>query len=311
MTTLDTRRIYIFLAFAFGLAWATALVIFLTGGLVDSPALIPDTRFTLALVLIAGVFMFSPAIANVLTRLITREGRIDLYLQPQFKINWRFWVAAWFVPALLTVIGAVIFFLIFPSQFDPSLSILRDALAAAAQAGQEIPIPVEVLAVIQILQGLLLSPVLNSLFTFGEEFGWRGYLQPKLMPLGWRKAMLLMGVIWGVWHWPIILMGHNYSLEYPGVPWAGPLAMVWFTFVVGTVFGYWALRGGSVWPAVIGHAAINGIAAIGILFSDGNPNPALGPLPVGMIGSIAWTAYALWLFLRANPDQQLESAEQV
>ena len=76
------------------------------------------------------------------------------------------------------------------------------------------------------------------------------------------------------------------------------------------MLGYWTLRGGSVWPAVIGHAAINGIAAIGILFSDGNPNPVLGPLPVGIIGSIAWTAYALWLLVRAIPDQQLENAEQ-
>lgn len=59
MTTLDTRRIYIFLACAFGLAWATALVIYLTGGLVASPALIPDTGFTLAFVLVAGVYMFS------------------------------------------------------------------------------------------------------------------------------------------------------------------------------------------------------------------------------------------------------------
>ncbi|MER3459512.1 MAG: CPBP family intramembrane metalloprotease domain-containing protein, partial [Chloroflexota bacterium] len=83
------------------------------------------------------------------------------------------------------------------------------------------------------VQAILLAPLLNALPVFGEEFGWRAYLQPKLLPLGGRKAMLLMGLIWGVWHWPVVAMGYNFGLDYVGAPWLGMLLMVWFTLAFG------------------------------------------------------------------------------
>ena len=53
------------------------------------------------------------------------------------------------------------------------------------------------------------------------------------MPLGWRKAMLLIGVIWGIWHWPVIFMGYEYGESYSGHPWLGPLLFIWITFCLG------------------------------------------------------------------------------
>ena len=115
--------------------------------------------------------------------------------------------------------------------------------------------------------------------------------------------MAAMGIIWGVWHWPIIAMGHNYGLDYPGAPWLGMLAMTWFTFVAGTFLGWLAFRGGSVWPAVIGHAAINATAGLGLLVSTGRVNLLLGPLPVGIVGSAGFSAVALWILLRWRPAE--------
>jgi membrane protease YdiL (CAAX protease family) len=66
------------------------------------------------------------------------------------------------------------------------------------QSGEAIPFSVGTLAMIQIAQALLLATIINSFFTFGEEFGWRAYLQPKLLPMGFRKTMLWMGPIWGL-----------------------------------------------------------------------------------------------------------------
>jgi uncharacterized protein len=120
------------------------------------------------------------------------------------------------------------------------------------------------------------------------------------MPLGGRKAMLLMGLIWGVWHWPIILMGHNYGLDYPGAPFLGPLAMTWFCLVIGIFLGWVTLKSNSVWPAVIGHAAVNGIAGMGIIFTQGTPNPILGPLSVGIIGGLGFTLVALLIYFSPN-----------
>jgi len=292
----DRKRIYIYLAFAFGIAWATALVIYLTGGLANSPELAPGSGITLALVLLAGVYMMAPALAHLLTRLITHEGWQDTWLRPRFKYGWRFWAAGWFMPAVFTILGGAFFFLLFPQFYDGELKTLRELLKASGQPALN---PWLVIA-LNVLQGVVIAPFLNGLATFGEEFGWRAYLQPKLMPLGARKAMLWMGLIWGVWHWPVIAMGHNYGLDYPGAPWLGLVAMVLFTFVCGTLLGWITLRGGSVWPAVIGHAAINGMAALPALFVQGKPNPLLGPLPVGGIPLLIWALPVAYLFLKPH-----------
>ena len=297
--TLDRKRIGIYLAFAFGIAWAFGLIIALTGGLAHSPQLIPGTPITLALVLLATGYMWAPALAHIATRLITREGWQGMLLRPNLKRGWPYWLLAWFLPLVMTILGAALFFAIFPQFFDPSLGTVKRMLAQSAQAtGQPIPLSPWALVAVEAVAGTLLAPLVNSLFTFGEEFGWRAYLLPRLLPLGERKAMVAMGVIWGVWHWPVIAMGHNYGFNYPGAPWTGMLAMVWLTFVLGTFLGWLTLRAGSVWPAVIGHAAINGISGLGALFVQGTPNPLLGPLPVGLIGSAAWAALALWILLR-------------
>jgi membrane protease YdiL (CAAX protease family) len=299
LTAIDKKRIWIYLGFAFGISWLTALVIYLTGGLQNSPIIDLDgTQITLAYLLLATVYMFGPALANIITRLVTREGKADLFLEPKFdRGRWLFWLLAWFLPGLLTILGVVIFFALFPTYYDPNLGILTQQLEAA---GSTTPASPWLIVVAQTLQALLLTPVLNAIPTFGEEFGWRGYLQPKLMPLGARKAVLLTGLIWGVWHWPVILMGYNYGLDYFGAPFLGPLAMVWFTLALAVIFGWLSFKAQSVWPAVIGHGALNGIAAIGILLVRGEPSPLLGPAPTGVIGGLGMTLFAIILLIVPN-----------
>ena len=294
---LNRRRIVIFLAFAFGIAWAASLAIYLTGGLKDSPVLIEAPRVTLAFVLLAGPVMWAPALAHMLTRLVTREGWQETWLRPQLRRGWPYWLAAWALPAVLTVGGLVVYFLAFPRHYDAELTTLRKMLEATPVDPGELNL--WVLVAVQVLQALLLAPVINGIATFGEEFGWRGYLQPKLMTLGVgpRRTMMLMGLIWGVWHWPAILMGHNYGLEYVGAPFLGPLAMVWFTLTVGTLLGWLTFRAESVWPAVIGHAVLNGTANLGVIFVRGDPNPLVGPLPVGVVGGVAFSALGVALLL--------------
>jgi membrane protease YdiL (CAAX protease family) len=289
---LDTRRIIIFLGFAFGIAWITGLIIYLNGGLTHSPQIAPGV--SLALLLMATVYMWAPALGNILTRLITHEGWEDMGLRPHFKKGWRFWLAGWFLPVVVTMPGAVLFFLLFPQYFDASLPYVRQIMAASPSMSSIAP---WTLAIIQIAQGVLIAPIINSVATFGEEFGWRAYLLPKLMPLGGRKAMVLIGLIWGVWHWPVILMGYEYGFNYPGYPWAGPLLFIWVTFGLGIFLGWLTLRGKSIWPAVICHAAINGIAGVAIIATTDQPNLLLGPLPVGIIGSLGFALVAIAVFV--------------
>ena len=182
---LDVKRLGIFLALAFGLAWIIGLVIFLTGGLVNSPVLVPQLQLTLAVVLLAVGYMWAPALAHVLTRLLTREGWQDTWLRPHFKRGWRYWLAAWVVPALATIVGAAVFFALLPRYFDPDLTMLRGMLAQNAQTATMNP---WLIVAAQLGSAVLIAPLLNGLFTFGEEFGWRGYLLPKLLPKLERSA---------------------------------------------------------------------------------------------------------------------------
>ena len=291
MHAVDKRRVLIFLALAYGIAWGMALVVYLTGGLVSSPILVPALNLSLASLLIALGVMWAPALAHVLTRVITREGWRDVGLRPRLRRGWPYWIAAWFLPGILTIIGVVAYYLVFPEQFDPTLQRLSALLPP------EYSVDPWVIVAVQTVQALLISPLINALFTFGEEFGWRGYLQPRLMPLGGRRAILVVGIIWGLWHAPIIAMGHNYGLAYPGAPWTGILMMTGATILFAALLGWVTVRGGSVWPAVIGHAAINGMAAIGVLFLQGEPNPLLGPTAVGAIGSAGFALMAALLFV--------------
>ncbi len=300
----DTRRLIIFLAIAFGIAWLVAGVIYFTGGLKDSPVLAPG--LTLAFVLLTFGYMLAPALANVLTRLFTREGWRDVKLRPNFRAGLPFWAAAWVLPGVLTLLGTALFFVVFPGLFDSKLGVL-------AQSVQKAGIPLEnlnlwTMMVANVLQAIVIAPLINGFFTFGEEFGWRAYLLPRLLPLGERKAVLYSGVIWGVWHAPIIAMGHNYGFGYFGAPLTGILMMIVFCVALGTFLSWATLRAGSVWPAVIGHGAINGIAAIGALMLAGEPNTLLGPAPTGIIGMLPWLVLAGFLYLRlkGRPDVAAE-----
>jgi membrane protease YdiL (CAAX protease family) len=113
------------------------------------------------------------------------------------------------------------------------------------------------------VQTVLLAPVLAIVIALGEEYGWRGYLQTELFKLGRVRGVLLLGVIWGAWHWPIILMGYN----YPGHPLLGLLLMALYTTGLAVVLGYAVLKSGSILLAAYLHAlnnqVVNFIAAMG------------------------------------------------
>ncbi|HLO29260.1 MAG TPA: CPBP family intramembrane glutamic endopeptidase, partial [Anaerolineales bacterium] len=95
-----------------------------------------------------------------------------------------------------------------------------DIKAAFPQLAASLPAPAIMLTMA--VNILIVGPFLGLIITFGEEYGWRGYLQTELTRLGRIRGVFLLGVIWGIWHWPVIWMGYN----YPGQPVLGSIAMV-------------------------------------------------------------------------------------
>lgn len=283
---LTTKRIWIYLGITFLLTYAYEF-------LAVYPMVFSENPMVAAMATpLIGLAMFMPAVGVLLTRLITKEGFKNAWIKPNFKGHIRYYVFGWFAPAVLTLIGMGVYFLIFPNQFDGSLSFLQTTLAAA---GQEMP--TEVLKAtmgIQLVMAFLLAPLLNALPCFGEEWGWRGYLLPKMMEkFSIGKVLLINGVIWGVWHAPITAIGHNYRMGYAGWPVTGILAMCVFCIVMGVIFSYITIKTGSCLPAVLAHGSLNGIAAIGIYFTKDGGNPFVGPAPTGIIGASAFIVVAI------------------
>lgn len=127
---------------------------------------------------------------------------------------------------------------------------------------------------------VLIGPFLGLIISFGEEYGWCGFLQTELTRLGRIRGVFLLGVIWGIWHWPVIWMGYN----YPGQPLLGSLFMVAYCIILAYFLAYAVFKSKGVWTAAYLHALNNQtlsffvvavIAPTSTIFSFGIGLPAL------------------------------------
>jgi len=282
----DRRRVVTFVAVALGIAALTGGVLYATGGLASSPEIAPG--ITLSAILLPTVYMFSPAVANVATRLLTDEGWTDLRLRPNLRGNWRPYVAAWLGTSVLVGAGMGLYVALESAGLVPPPSGDQPALG-----------------LVGIVFTLTLGPVINTLVAFGEEFGWRAYLLQKLEQLGVRRALLAHGVIWGVWHWPVIAMGYNYGLDYPAAPWAGLAMMTVATVAIGTVIGAIALRADSVWPAALAHGTLNAVGSAAVLVSGVG---IVAAAPVALVGVVPWAVVGAVILLRS---ERFDASSQV
>jgi uncharacterized protein len=146
--------------------------------------------------------------------------------------------------------------------------------------------------VLAAIQSVVLAPILAIVLAFGEEYGWRGYLQSELCKLGRVRGVLLVGVIWGMWHWPIILMGWS----YPGYPLIGPLLTVLFTMGLAVALGYAVFTSGSVLLAAYLHALNDQVTGY-LVFLGFKPFDPVFSFGVGIYG-VATLAIVAALILR-------------
>lgn len=255
--------------------------------------------------------MLIPAAAALATRLLTKERMIgnNLMLGLNLKGNLKYYGLVWFGFGALVIFGAALYFLIFPQQYDPNMSYAVALLQAQADnLGQEItPQLVRQTMNVQVVTGFLLAPFVNIINCFGEEWGWRGYLLPKLLKrFKVVPAVLLNGLIWGLWHLPLIIMGHNYGVGYPGYPFLGILAMCIFCVVMGTILCYVTIRTQSCIPAILGHGMVNGFGTVGIYYTSlENPyNIFLGPALVGVIGGAGFILLAAVLLFQLYQEEK-------
>lgn len=219
-------------------------------------------------ILLATIYMFGPLVGALVTARIFDRGRTAGMIGWRWRFD-RWWVAGWLLAGALAL-GAALASSLIPGVTLQSAS--GGALAAVKASGAEIPpeladdLPSFPILVVLALFGGIIP---NAIAGFGEEAGWRGYLWSVLRPVGFWKASLLVGAIWGLWHAPLIIAGHNYGAGYWGFPWTGVLMMTAFCIALSPVMGFLRDRTGSSIPAAIFHGTINSMSGISLFLLDG------------------------------------------
>jgi len=257
---IDRKGIFSFLLITFGVTYLLEGILILTGFRITQ---IPAAAGQFVVM----IAMWVPAAATLVTvRFITHEKVSSTGLR--FGPSWKpYIVTALIIPVSFILIYLLTWALGF-GQPDWRLTSFFSMVAATGVDMSSAPSPT-VLLLALFFSSLILTPFINSILGFGEEWGWRGYLLPRLMPLGKWKAYLLLGMIWGLWHAPLILIGFN----YPGYPILGILLMILFTTALSIYINEMTLYYESAILAGWIHGIFNS-QAYGIwriLFADTNP----------------------------------------
>ena len=187
----------------------------------------------------AGVWSITPVVATLILLLVvtrdgySREGWKSLGLH---RLGLSVWWIAFGVSLLISVVAAAIVWTTPLASFVvPEGGILMGVLNAAIK--------------------LLLQVCVVALpFMLSEEIGMRGYLQPRLMSLGRRRALLVVGLVWATWHMPLIFLTPLLPLGNKLIS----LPLFYGAVVAGSFFyGYLRIYTGSVWPSTIAHGVHN------------------------------------------------------
>jgi membrane protease YdiL (CAAX protease family) len=257
-----------------------------------------------SLAIYAPLGMFGPAIAATLVRgPLRHEGFADAGLRlvgrgQQYRHGGWMYLAAYLVIPALIAAGIGLSLLIGYQHWTDPIQVIQRMIAQQLGAAHQSPPPgasLSQLATITLVSQLILAftvgIVINMIFTFGEEFGWRGYLLVRLAPLGGPQAAVLTGIVWGLWHAPIIIVT---SYNFPGHPWLGAGEMVLVTVVLSVVYAWLRFRSGSVWPSTLAHAAANAQVGFALLVLAPAGDSLVRP-PLGLIGVAPAAVFALVL----------------
>jgi len=239
------------------------------------------------------ILMWLPGLTAFLFRFLFRQGFHD--------VGWRigkrkFWV--WAVGGTILVISLVFLCAYLVGIVHLSPKIYLNPLWQGRTVGFRIPwpdwTPDSKTARVLIRLGVVCTLVLTECFAqaLGEELGWRGYLQTRLVQSGWRFPILLCGLIWAGWHFPFLwVIWDSYSPESIVRAFLFTLNIVF----VGIFIGWLRLASESVWVATIMHAAHNAFFGFyTVTFQSGTD--WIWVSEAGIFTTLAYGSLALWLF---------------
>lgn len=280
------NKTVLFLILVFSISFSFAGLFKLLGGDISNQA---------AYTTLGVIYMFIPAICVLIVEKLIHKQPLQKNLLISFKIN-KWFVIAWLSMPILAFITIGVS-LLFPDViFTPDMAGLFKRYEAMLNPEQlaEMKASLETLPMhpilLTLLQGLFAGITINAVAAFGEELGWRGFLLKAFKEMSFLKASVIIGLIWGVWHSPLILMGHN----YPQHPQIGVLMMTLWCILLTPLFLYVTIKAKSVIAAAVLHGTLNATAGIAIMVVDGGIDLTVGV--TGLAGFLSLFAVLLAVF---------------
>ena len=282
------RRLATYLGVSFAFSWAIALWIYGGGGFAAFGAWIQLLLF---------LFMCGPAVGAIVCVLFFEKGR-RLTALGLTQPRWREMPWAW-AGVVILLIAALLFTLITPGYTlgDPIAAnvAIIEALPGAqmSEFAREASLEEMRKPYMPWLLGvsaLLLGPLINWPLMLSEELGWRGYLWDRLKEMGFWRLSGLTGLLWGAWHAPIILLGHN----YPTMPIAGVFIFTLFCILFSPLYSWVRITTRSVWGPALMHGTTNAGAGYFLLWQDPIEMPMMGLLGGGGLVALVIANVCLW-----------------
>jgi membrane protease YdiL (CAAX protease family) len=250
-------------------------------------------------VLLGVIYMFVPTtVVLIVQKGIFREP-LKEPLRISFRLN-RWFLVAWLLPPLIACASMGVALLLPGVRFSPEMEgmVERFGKLLPPEKIEEMRNQARAMPIhpfwFSLGTGLIAGVTVNTVAAFGEELGWRGLLLRELEPLGFWRCSALIGLIWGFWHAPLILHGHN----YPEYPWAGAFLMTAMTVLLSPLLSYLTIRANSVLAAAIFHGTFNATAGLAIVVIRGGNDLTTGVTGLAGLSVLAVMNLGLFAFDR-------------
>jgi uncharacterized protein len=280
------RKSVAFLALTYFVSWLLVILYRSLGGAWTMPGNL----------IVGVVYMFVPLAAALIVQRGMFGESLKIPLRINFKPN-RWFLVAWLLPPAIAVASIDTAMLLPGVDFttDPGVLLERVRGILSPDQLEQMKRQIDAAPVhpfwLALLPGLVAGVTVNAVAAFGEEVGWRGLLQNELAGLGFWKSSWVIGVVWGLWHAPLIMQGHN----YPQHPFAGVFMMTALTVLLSPLLAYVTIKANSVIAAAFFHGTFNATYGLALLVVQGGNDLTVGV--TGLAGLIAILLFNGGLFV--------------
>jgi hypothetical protein len=262
------------------LTWPAEIMAYLRGARFDAGSVGSDQTAEFLLIAVTVIPAFA---AWIVRATATKEGFASAGLR--FG-PWQYYALTWIAIPWIYVVVYALSAAFGLGHFDPTFSVVASRLA---QSGGATAAGVQTYLTLTL--GLSLSVyILPALIpAFGAQFGWTGFVLPKLLPLGIWPATIGYGLLWGIWQLPLAAAGYIYG----GRP-AGFVLIILFTCSLAMIEAALRIRADSIFLSMFFEAAFStqarGVAPLLVFVTQ----PLLGGI-AGLTGIVVLAAIGAWL----------------